>query len=720
MVVLEAMAHGLPVVVTDSRYCGIAGFLTNSENAVILSLPYVQRLKKLIVTRHMSMRNSNSEKSDHALTYRKDIDGLRALAVLSVVIYHAFPEWMHGGFVGVDVFFVISGFLITSIITQALDKGTFSFIDFYARRVRRIFPALLLILICCGLFGWYVLYRDEFLILAKHIAGGAIFVSNLVLMNESGYFDTEAVSKPLLHIWSLGIEEQFYLIWPLLLWIAHRLKIKRQILIISFATISFVTNMILIDGHPVAAFYLIGSRGWELLAGAWLACLHQPIHGHSKAFNFNARNWGSAFGVALLTFSLFWLTSSTNFPGWRALLPVVASVLILWSGEDAWINRTLLGQPLLRRIGLISYPLYLWHWPLLSFAGILGGGAIPWPIRFAMIVLAFVLAELTYQGIEKPVRHSSANPKLLRRPTFWLSMLMVCVAVVSIIVANSNAIFGEPTTSNAKNLFATNKACQDKYQVANSGFCEMSDSSKKFSALLLGDSHAAHLYPGLREPFSKENLNLVKIGDGNCYAFLGIDTILGGQRKHCEKIFDHLIPEVANDPNVKMIILSSFAIAGVSGGFHYHEGKRVQLLDLEPGHSDTVDSSKSYLLGLGRTLRFFENAGKPVVLVLDNPELDFDPRQCQQSRPLSFSQKGDCTVPRDMVEKRMGRLREQIAAVASLHPNVRVFDPMTVLCDDRRCNVIRDGNLIYLDKDHLSAFGSNLLGAKLASFIFLQ
>jgi len=183
--------------------------------------------------------------------YRPDIDGLRAVAVLSVVVFHAFPELMKGGFIGVDIFFVISGFLISTIIFQNLDRGTFSFSEFYARRIRRIFPALLLVLIATYGFGWFALLADEYKQLGKHIVAGAGFVSNLVLWSEAGYFDNSAETKPLLHLWSLGIEEQFYIIWPFILWLGYKCKLRIAILIVALWVISFAINIYYAHHSPV-------------------------------------------------------------------------------------------------------------------------------------------------------------------------------------------------------------------------------------------------------------------------------------------------------------------------------------------------------------------------------------------------------------------------------------------------------------------------------------
>ena len=205
--------------------------------------------------------------------HRADIDGLRAIAVLSVIGYHASPRWVVGGFIGVDIFFVISGFLISTIIFENLQRDSFSFIEFYSRRIRRIFPAFIIVLATCFAVGWFLLFPDEYKQLGKHIAGGAGFISNFILWKESGYFDDAADTKPLLHLWSLGIEEQFYIVWPLLLWAAWKRNINWLTITVVIAVISFVLNIIIGKSDSVADFYAPQTRFWELSVGSLLAYL---------------------------------------------------------------------------------------------------------------------------------------------------------------------------------------------------------------------------------------------------------------------------------------------------------------------------------------------------------------------------------------------------------------------------------------------------------------
>lgn len=356
--------------------------------------------------------------------YRPDIDGLRAIAVLSVVAFHAAPTWMSGGFIGVDIFFVISGFLITTILFKSLDSGSFSFADFYSRRIRRIFPALILVLIACYAFGWFVLLADEYNQLGKHVAAGAGFIANFILWSEAGYFDKSADTKPLLHLWSLGIEEQFYIIWPVLLWFAWKRNFNLLIITVVLAITSFAMNLKNVESDPTAAFYFPHTRFWELMCGSVLAwfnlyklsvCQRIRVEANSwfnKAFKrkelVNAGNALSdalgALGLMLLFYGFWRIDADLSFPGRWAVIPVAGTALIIMAGPNAWTNRKVLSNKIAVWFGLISFPLYLWHWPVLTFIRIIEGDLPSRSTRFGAVLISVALAWLTLKLVETPLR----------------------------------------------------------------------------------------------------------------------------------------------------------------------------------------------------------------------------------------------------------------------------------------------------------------------------
>ena len=365
--------------------------------------------------------------------YRAEIDGLRAFAVLSVVLYHAFPARLTGGFTGVDVFFVISGYLITAHIFTSLDEGKFSFLDFFQRRIRRIFPALILVMVSSLIFGWFALISEEFQQLGQHVASGAAFIVNFILVGESGYFDTAADTKPMLHLWSLAVEEQFYLIWPVVLWLAWRRHFSLIWITVMIAVASFYFNLRFVESNPTETFFWPFGRFWEMLSGsvlAWLMLYKRDVIDRAKirvdtciarmvplsfergkiAFTENAMALG---GFALLIYGFVEINSNAPFPSTWALVPVCGAILIIAAGATAWSNRIFMMNPVAVWFGLISYPLYLWHWPILSFLQIVESGELPHRnTRIIAVVLAIFLAWLTVRFVEKPLRFGRRNVHL--------------------------------------------------------------------------------------------------------------------------------------------------------------------------------------------------------------------------------------------------------------------------------------------------------------------
>ena len=439
------------------------------------------------------------------LTYRSDIDGLRAVAVLSVVAYHAFPELLPGGFVGVDIFFVISGFLISSIILKSLKENTFSFRLFYERRIKRIFPALLLVLIFCLALGWLVLLPNEYGALGEHVAAGAGFIANVLLWTESGYFDKASELKPLLHLWSLGIEEQFYIIWPLLLATVSKKRINPFYLLFFLFVASFVINLYLTCNSPVAAFYSPVTRFWELMLGSILACCNLTDKSNGVDSKSDFHSFLSFFGILLIVLSVVLFKDDVQFPGWRAMLPVVGAGLLIQAGPGSFFNRVVLSRRAFVTVGLISYPLYLWHWPLLSFARIIHSEIPPTWVRLAIVILSLLLAYLTYRFIEKPIRFAFSTKRTA--PALFLAMVIVGVAGFYCFIMN-----GMPQRFSADiQSYATYKydpatdtrrgACWLDVAADAQGYsadCVDPPEKGKTFILVWGDSHAARFYTGLK------------------------------------------------------------------------------------------------------------------------------------------------------------------------------------------------------------------------------
>jgi len=472
---------------------------------------------------NLSRHDERGQDAGMKLEYRSNIDGLRAIAVLFVIAYHAFPQQVTGGFIGVDIFFVISGFLISGLIQKGLRDGSFSFLDFYARRIKRIFPALIVVLASCLVAGWILLLPDEYVSLGKHVAAGAGFISNFLLMNESGYFDTVAELKPLLHLWSLGVEEQFYIVWPALLLLSWRWKMSPLVISGIILVVSFAWNIALTKTNQTAAFYLPMTRFWELMLGCILAFASAgginirtrwDFGWLARAYANNRKTITEAAawcGIALIVVAVFVIDQQRPFPGFWALLPTAGTGLLIWTGAGASLNRRLLSHRFIVYVGLISYPLYLWHWPILAFLRIVRVEEPTNLMRAAAIAAAFFLAYCTYQYVEKPIRFGAALP------------LKPIVASVALALAGASGLwiygqhgfpdrFARETAVVSDGLHATvgglksqsiaayrNGTCflDGEDRSAYQGFCDGSDPTNARRIVLWGDSNAAHLFPGI-------------------------------------------------------------------------------------------------------------------------------------------------------------------------------------------------------------------------------
>jgi len=455
--------------------------------------------------------------------YRADIDGLRAVSILLVVAYHAQPWLLRGGFIGVDIFFVISGFLITRIILSEAKAGTFSSLAFYARRVRRIFPALIVVLATTYLIGWIVLLPDGFALLGKSTAAGVAFVSNLFQLNQTGYFAPDAAENPLLHLWSLGIEEQFYIFWPLLLVLLFGSKYRR-IRIAAIAAASFGLSLLIFLGLKEWSFYSPLPRAWELLAGGLLAS--SQVEGVARQSSPLRENLLSAAGLAAIIGAAAALNKESLFPGAWALLPVLGAVLIIIA-PNSTVNRVLLSSRAMVAIGLISYPLYLWHWPLLSYLGIIRNG-VPNAIEiWAVVIVAFILAWLTYRFVEIPLRR---QPKAVA----GLSFALLAVGLAGIATAaNSGFPLRFPAEIRAIAMLApqSNDGFGDKCFLEGPGArldANCIEQGDKPLLFLWGDSTAAALYPGLKRAEETVPFRLARFAVPGCAPILAASVSCDG------------------------------------------------------------------------------------------------------------------------------------------------------------------------------------------------
>jgi peptidoglycan/LPS O-acetylase OafA/YrhL len=497
--------------------------------------------------------------------YRSDIDGLRAIAVCSVVGFHAFPNVFKGGYIGVDIFFIISGYLISRIIYRQLSSNQFSFFDFYAKRINRIFPALILVLLSTIILSRYYSFENELLDFNSSLIAAVSFVANLFFYFQSGYFDSAAETKPLLHLWSLGIEEQYYIIWPILLILLWKRHIIKPWSIGLLIAVSFIASIVVIQSNQSAAFYLPQLRCWELLLGSLLAYYHTQKGEISlpkwfKEHDETIKNLSSYAGFTLITIGLIALNKSSLFPGWWALLPTIGSVLIIAASKHATLNRLLLSNPILVFIGVISYPIYLWHWTLLSFLHIEMGDATKL-YKILAVTLSFILGWLTFVLIERPIRFAIKS----KVKTYVLALMLFSLGIYGYLDSKNR----EATPLDTVNTFVNHyKGYQDsmnlkKYYQFDCNIIEPDGSLKSTinhdcyspkssqSLFIWGDSHAQQLNFGISK-ILPSNVSLLQIASFGCAPEVGF--IKNGVKNKCDRSNQFALDKIkATKPDIVIL-----------------------------------------------------------------------------------------------------------------------------------------------------------------------
>ena len=652
------------------------------------------------------------------MKYRADIDGLRAVAVISVVIFHAFPNALKGGFIGVDIFFVISGYLISNIILMGLKSDKFSFVDFYWRRIKRIFPTLCIVLLSCVIFGWFALLADEYAQLGKHIAGGAGFISNYLLMQEAGYFDKAAEVKPLLHLWSLGIEEQFYLVWPLCLWLAWRRGWNLFAVIVGLAITSAGLNVARVHGHITEVFFAPHTRFWELLVGALLAYFalqSNIVVAESCKSNRSQENIKSFMGLALLVTGFLLITKQKAFPGWWATLPVMGAAMVISAGSSAWVNRYILSNRVFVWFGLISFPLYLWHWPILSFARIMGNEEPSVEIRCAAVAISVLFAWVCYQFVEKPIR----NGKNDKFKVIALVSCMVALGLMGFAIykTGGHTYYNQQLIKNTEQfdypaVVPETKDCPNSVFGTQGGHrCVVNGMHKPSNTVLVGDSHAAFLFPVFKSAFSE--INLLQAAGAACPPFFNVASYQNGFPDECAISMTAALTQIEATDAIQNIIMTMRGPLQITGkGFGVAEGdfhNRRLTLTTQP---DIHDFSVVFEKAMTETMTRLVNKKKRIIFLIDYPELGFDPQTCINTRPLKLFNKPlkyPCAVPLADYEQRSKAYRQIIAKALKNFPEVQVVDIPAKLCDQQWCWAEKDNRMLYSDNNHPSVLGGQYI-----------
>lgn len=669
------------------------------------------------------------------MKYRSDIDGLRSVAVLSVIAYHYFPPLLRGGFIGVDIFFVISGYLISGIVFDEINGNRFSILTFYRRRVNRIFPALACVLVASLAFGWIALFPDEFRSLGKNTLASTLFVENIYLWLQSGYFDSDSIKKPLLHIWSLGVEEQFYIIYPPMLVLAHKLRILNGKFLTACCLVSFVVCVALNAYAPSADFYLPFTRYWELAVGGLLAWRERSVT--DEPLGPLAARWVppavvSMAGVSAIAVGFFLIDSRTPFPGTAALLPVVGAALIIGSGPLALPNRLLLSNRLAVFVGKISYPLYLWHWPLLAFLYIVNIEKPEPPIRLVIAAIGFVLATATWQLVETPIRKRYNN----NRTALVLLALMASIGFAGWFIGHATSL--DDRTVNRINAGSVVRASGIDNPPLPVYDCAVPDSTAKLfrncvqerggpvRMVLLGDSKADALYQGVMRS-SRSDARWLYLGGADATTFGAPQPLISDNAAYArvQPQSKAAIDYILSNKDVR-IVLYATALRNVyqlddNGGagrlFRSYDNRFLTKLSGSP----LIGPAKEAVVeAVGRLVR----GGKTVAILADNPPLP-SLRLCNGRLTASETVNGmlglkkggldpDCEYAKDKYRADAKPYFDLMADLkATYGDKVVVLDFTDFYCQDRSgtvCGTVVAGNALYGYTDHISNYTASRIG----------
>jgi peptidoglycan/LPS O-acetylase OafA/YrhL len=643
------------------------------------------------------------------MKYRSDIDGLRALAILPVVAFHAGLPVFSGGFVGVDVFFVISGFLITSVIAAEMAAGNFTISGFYERRMRRLFPALFLVIATTLVVGWLIYTPLLYKALSQSAIWAALFGSNFFFWNESGYFSGASATKPLLHTWSLAVEEQFYVFFPLLLLFLRRFQHWTVLLVLSgLAIISFVASVVMVARAPDFAFYLLPTRFWELLLGALLA-----FAAPAALTQMWQRTFLAVLGFLAILLPALFYTAETDFPGLAALPPSLGTVALIYAGTATFGGWNPLSSRLAVFVGLISYPLYLWHWPLIAFWVYWTGASLSMAHGALVVALSFLLAWLTFRYVERPFRKRTVLAGQV--PLFRggvAAMLGAALAGFGIShfdgVPNRlpESIRGLYVASQDRGDFSggeclTGNEKQAAPEVLPEGAgCILGTPSAAPDFVLWGDSHAAAFAPGLDMLAKELGISGILLARASCPPLLKFYLQKNRRNgRQCENFNDSVLQYIKDKHIRKVVMVARWARTVHRSGFG-NEG----IFYRADNAIDLTDRSAPMVSSLEATLAKLAETGTAVSIVYDAPEIGFNVPETVARDAIT----GHATSLEPAFEAVMNRqaLARHVISAAATKYQLAIVDPASIFCDPKSCHVGDSESLFYADEDHLNARGA--------------
>jgi peptidoglycan/LPS O-acetylase OafA/YrhL len=643
------------------------------------------------------------------MKYRAEIDGLRALAVLPVILFHAGFEWFSGGFVGVDVFFVISGYLITTIIITEMAEGKFSIVNFYERRARRILPALFFVMLACLPFAWLWLNPNDLRDFGISLIAVSTFSSNILFFMEGGYFGTAAELKPLLHTWSLAIEEQYYILFPIFLMLTWRLGIKWILILLStafFASLGYA--QLRVYDYPSATFFFTGTRGWELLVGVF-AAFYLKFNTHLKSHFVNQSL--SLLGFGMIVYSIVEFDETTPFPSLYALVPTIGTALLILCAVPKTFIHKLLSLKFIVGMGLISYSAYLWHQPLLAFARHRIFGELSELILIALCLISLVMAWFSWRYVEKPFRN---REQIDRRSIFIFSgCLPIIFIIIGLSIAHKNG-FRERFPSEVQpyltmeweGLNALNFECHllgDEYILKN---CVFGAQSISPDFALIGDSHAGSIHHQMAPVFSELNKSFLLYAKNGCPPSLGIEGTIHHQR-NCPLFNLNVIDDLSEKKITTVVLFSRLTFylekEGFLNSYGVREGKNFEHFvvgssaPIEDQFNEKIESMRAFIKELRRQdIR--------VLLVEPIPEIGWHiPNQKIHSLMFNLPMR---PLPKSDFEEGTQKIFTKFVEPFIVDDGFEVVGTSDIFCDEDSCFGEREGDLLYIDDDHPSISAS--------------
>ena len=657
------------------------------------------------------------------MKYRAEIDGLRALAVLPVILFHAGFEWFSGGFVGVDVFFVISGYLITTIIISEMAEGKFSIVNFYERRARRILPALFFVMAICIPFAWMWLTPLHLKDFGQSLVAVSTFSSNILFWQESGYFDTAAELKPLLHTWSLAVEEQYYILFPVFLMLTWRLGIKWILFILLMV---FFTSLGIAQWsayyYPSAAFFLLPARGWELLIGVF-AAFYLKYNSHLNSHILNQVL--SLLGFGMIVYSIIAFDKATPFPSLYTLIPTIGTGLLILCAVPKTLIHKLLSLKFIVGIGLVSFSAYLWHQPLLVFVRHRLLGDVSEFILFGLCGASLVMAWFSWKFVEAPFRNKDIfNRKSIFYSSALMSMIFCALGLflhLNTVTQPSKAILSDKEISipiKYNGIVEKGRKCSFPNLLNGDKYCEIFGSGKLGEVVIIGDSHARVLSESFYSSVDSF-YSLIDLTASGC-PFILDSNIYIGRNLTCSSDYQLERKKVLIEkPYSTVVYQARLPLYFYGNGFNNEKpgGKevreRAKVIGIKPFSS--VDEEQKYFIeNLKKTLEFIANNNKTLFLILPSFSNGWNPVDrlyAMEKQGFSIQETRDyLSIPKEVVNQRVNFLRAELLLISKSFDNVITIDPNDYFCSQQFCSPLSEKDeLLFTDADHFSLLTNKLI-----------